>query len=164
MEKEVAEKYRSITKALIEKNKSITVMESCTGGMIASLLTDTEGSSAVFKGSFVTYSNEAKIMQGVPEDIIKTYGVYSKETAKAMADAARNTFSSDIAIGVTGTFGNIDPNNADSTPGEVHFAIATDKETKAWSETLKPQNSRHAYKYAIALLIANELLSTCNLH
>ena len=47
---------------------------------------------------------------------------------------------------------------------DAYYLIATDKETKAWSETLKPQNSRHAYKYAIALLIANELLSTCNLH
>ncbi len=158
MENKVSELYRTITKSLIEKNRSITVMESCTGGMIASLLTDTEGSSAVFKGSYVTYSNEAKAMQGVPPKTIETFGVYSKETAIAMADAAKKAFNSDYAIGVTGTFGNVDPNNADSTPGEVHFAIASDSETKAWSETLDPEDSRHAYKLAIALLIAEKFM------
>ena len=132
-------------------------MESCTGGLIASLLTDTEGSSSVFKGSFVTYSNEAKIQQGVPSSTIEKYGVYSKETAIAMANAARTSFNSDLSIGVTGTFGNPDPANPDSIPGEVHFAISTPTESKSWSETLTPQPSRHAYKLTIALLIAAQL-------
>ena len=64
LEKKVRDKFRFITKTLIEKELTITTMESCTSGFIASLLTDTEGSSAIFRGAFVTYSNEAKIMQG----------------------------------------------------------------------------------------------------
>ena len=77
-------KYKELTLGLIRRGLTITTMESCTSGQIASLITDTEGSSAVLKGAFVTYSNEAKIMQGVPAAIIGTYGVYSAETASAM--------------------------------------------------------------------------------
>ena len=84
-ENEIRERYRLLTKKLIEKKLTITTMESATGGQIASLITDTEGSSSVLKGAFVTYCNEAKIMQGVPAETIKRYSVYSKETASAMA-------------------------------------------------------------------------------
>ncbi len=54
LEKEVREKYRKLTTLLIEQNISITTMESCTSGQVASLLTDTEGASAILKGAFVT--------------------------------------------------------------------------------------------------------------
>lgn len=84
-EADIRNDYRKLTKLLIEKNLTITTMESATSGQIASLITDTEGSSAVLKGAFVTYCNEAKIMQGVPAEVLDTYTVYSKETAEAMA-------------------------------------------------------------------------------
>ena len=80
----IREKYRQFTLWLIEQNRTVTSMESCTGGQIASLITDTEGSSAALKEAFVTYSNEAKIRQGVPAEVIETYGVYSEETAAAI--------------------------------------------------------------------------------
>ena len=80
-ESTVREKYRRLTLGLIENKLQITTMESCTSGQVASLLTDTEGSSAVVKGAFITYSNEAKIRQGVPAQLIEQYGVYSPETA-----------------------------------------------------------------------------------
>ena len=86
-EADIRNDYRKLTKLLIEKNLTITTMESATSGQIASLITDTEGSSAVLKGAFVTYCNEAKIMQGVPAEVLDTYTVYSKETAEAMARA-----------------------------------------------------------------------------
>ena len=57
-EKEIRADYRRLTKLLIEKKLTITTMESATSGQIASLITDTEGSSAVLKGAFVTYCNE----------------------------------------------------------------------------------------------------------
>ena len=102
-------------------------MESATSGQIASLITDTEGSSAVLKGAFVTYCNEAKIMQGVPAEIIDKYTVYSKETAGAMAKACRKAYNANIGIGVTGTMGNVDPANPNvSVPGQVYFAIDID--------------------------------------
>jgi PncC family amidohydrolase len=77
----VNEKFETITKLLISKKTTITTMESCTCGLIASLLTDTEGASAIMKGADITYSNEAKVMAGVAEAVINQYGVYSNETA-----------------------------------------------------------------------------------
>jgi len=112
-----------VTNILIEQNISISFMESCTAGLLASILTDTEGASAIFKGSDVTYSNEAKISAGVDEKIIKKYGVYSLECAEAMAFAIKNKYKSDIAVGITGSTGNIDPNNKDSSEGEAYFCI-----------------------------------------
>ena len=154
----VNEKYEAITKLLISKRITITTMESCTCGLIASLLTDTEGASAIMKGADITYSNEAKVMAGVPEAVINKYGVYSKETAKEMALKCRDRFGADIGIGITGSFGNADPNNADSVPGEVHFAIATGKELVAKSAAIPPQPTRHDYKLFAARLVADELL------
>ena len=122
-EKTVRKKYADLTKRLIAEGITITTMESCTSGQIASLITDTEGASAVLKGAFITYSNEAKIAQGVPRETIEKYGVYSAETAVAMAKACRDVMHADIGIGVTSSFGNVDPNNEDSLPGEVYFAI-----------------------------------------
>ena len=124
-EPEIRAHYEKLTKLLIEEHLTITTMESATAGQIASLITDTEGSSAVMKGAFITYSNEAKIQQGVPREIIETYSVYSHETAAAMARACLKAYGADIGIGVTGTMGNVDPANAEaSVPGEVYFAIA----------------------------------------
>lgn len=115
--------WDTVVKMLIRKGRTITAMESCTGGLIASLITGIEGSSQVFPGSFVTYSNESKTMQGVPSNTIEKYGVYSDETAVDMAEACYNIYETDIAIGVTGTFENPDPENADSVVGEVHTAV-----------------------------------------
>ena len=105
-------------------NLKISTMESCTGGKICDLLTDIEGCSSVLEGGYVTYTNEQKIRCGVPKDIIDFYGVYSTKCAEAMAKACKNNTNSDIGIGVTGTFGNIDNNNSDSQIGEIYYAIA----------------------------------------
>ncbi|MBO6108786.1 MAG: CinA family protein, partial [Eubacterium sp.] len=80
IESEIIEKYHQLTEILIERELTIAAMESCTGGLIGALLSDKEGASAVVPGGFFTYSNETKILSGVPEDVIEKYGVYSKET------------------------------------------------------------------------------------
>ena len=113
----------SIIKKLIETHTSISTMESCTSGMIASLITDTEGASAIFPGGFVTYLNETKILIGVDAKVIEKYGVYSRECAEDMAQTAQEKLHTDIAIGITGTTGNVDQNNADSVQGQVYFCI-----------------------------------------
>lgn len=112
-----------VTKRLIEKNLSISTMESCTSGLIASTITDTEGASGILQGSAITYSNKYKIVEGVSEKIIDKYGVYSAETAKEMASAANRKYLSKISIGVTGSAGRIDPNNADSISGIIYYCI-----------------------------------------
>ena len=150
-EQTIRQDYRHLTLALIEKKLSITTMESATSGQIASLITDTEGASAVMKGAFITYSNEAKVMQGVPAEVIETYSVYSKETASAMAEACRKAYSADIGIGVTGTMGNVDPANAQaSIPGQVYFAISRKGDVRSFYVELPAQPSRLMYKLAVA--------------
>ena len=153
----VHDAYRAITKALIEKNISITTMESCTAGLIASLITDTEGSSAILKGAYITYSNQAKVQAGVPAEIIEKFGVYSQETADAMASACRKAFGADIGIGVTGSMGNVDPANGDSVPGEVYFAIDFRGDVKSHHIKILPQESRFDYKLAVADKVVKEL-------
>lgn len=153
------EKFERVTKTLIEKHLTVSTMESCTAGLIASLLTDTEGASAVFPGGLVTYSNLTKERSGVPEETISAFGVYSKETAAAMADAAAANFATDYAVGVTGTLGRPDPNNEDSVPGEVHFAIHTPGSTVPETITRLTAKTRAEAKRLVADRIADALLA-----
>ena len=158
-EEEVRKGYNELTKRLIEKNRTITTMESCTSGQVASLITDTEGASAILKGAYVTYSNEGKIKCGVPKETIDTYGVYSRETAIEMARACKASYQSDYSVGVTGSMGNVDPANADSVPGKVYFAIGTpDGEILDFYRELPPQDTRIRYKMLVAKEILAELM------
>ena len=91
-----------VIKLLTEKNKTISTMESCTGGGIANAITNIEGSSEVFKFGAVTYSNEYKIKFGVTKNTLDKYTVYSKETAKEMAKSVSDFAMSSFGIGVTG--------------------------------------------------------------
>jgi nicotinamide-nucleotide amidase len=84
----------------------ITTAESCTGGLIAGLLTAIGGSSDVVDGGAVTYSNAAKTrMLGVPAELIATHGAVSEPVARAMAEGAKATAAVDLGIAVTGVAG-----------------------------------------------------------
>ncbi len=155
----VRRKYNALTRALLDRQVTISTMESCTAGQIASLITDTEGSSAILKAAYVTYSNEAKVQAGVPRNVIDEFGVYSIQTALAMAQACRTNIGADIGVGITGSFGNVDPNNDDSTPGEVFFAISTAKGTQGFHCTVPPQDSRLSYKLYMADVVADSIMS-----
>lgn len=162
-EKSVRAKYAHLTALLINRGLTITTMESATAGQIASLITDTQGASAVLKGAYVTYSNEAKVACGVPAQVIDDYGVYSNECASVMARACAQAFCADIGIGVTGTFGNVDPANADSVAGQVHFAFCFGGAlrglcSQAFTCDLAPEQDRLSYKLACAGLVLDELL------
>lgn len=156
--KNCAEKYERITKKLIEKKMTVTTMESCTSGTVASLLTDTEGSSAILKGARITYSNEEKIAARVPKEAIERYGVYSDKVAALMARKARENMKADIGIGVTGSFANVDPKNPDSVPGEVRFAINIGGNEHVYMLKGIPFDKRHYAKLYVAERIADELL------
>ena len=158
-EADVRENYKKLTLLLIERGLSITTMESATSGQIASLITDTEGASAIFKGAYITYCNQAKIMHGVPQDVIEKYSVYSRETADAMAKACTESYKADIRIGVTGTTGNVDPANPDaSVPGEVFFSILYKGKLYSFQEKIGSLSTRLAYKMAVADKIYKELI------
>ena len=106
---------------LKERGLTVAVMESCTGGLLASSLTDVPGSSDYFKGGLVTYTAEAKQRYGVPGDVLLANGLVSEETARAMAAAVRKELSADIGVGITGVAG---PEPHDGQPvGRVHVAL-----------------------------------------
>jgi nicotinamide-nucleotide amidase len=89
-----------------KRRLKIATAESCTGGLVAGLLTSIAGSSDVFERGFVTYSNEAKVeLLGVAEDTLKSSGAVSAETARAMAEGALKHSHADIAVSVTGVAG-----------------------------------------------------------
>lgn len=102
----------------------IATAESCTGGLIAALLTEIPGSSDVVERGFVTYSNEAKIdLLGVPRATLDSVGAVSRETALAMAAGALANARAEIAVAVTGVAG--PGGGSDGKPvGLVHLAVA----------------------------------------
>jgi nicotinamide-nucleotide amidase len=89
-----------------DRNATVTTAESCTGGLLAKMLTDEPGSSDHFKQGWVTYSNLAKYERlGVPEDVINVYGAVSEPVVEKMAKAARRLAKSDYALAVSGVAG-----------------------------------------------------------
>lgn len=87
---------------LIKNHISISTMESCTGGLLASLITDIPDASTILKFSAVTYSTEYKIKMGVPKEVIDKYTVYSQEVSIEMAKAISKFTDSDLGVGITG--------------------------------------------------------------
>lgn len=97
---------RQLQKTLTSKNLTISVAESCTGGLLSSCLTSIDGASNYFSYGFITYSNQAKKdLLNVPSQIIEQYGAVSKETAEAMAVGALDKAHSSIAVAITGIAG-----------------------------------------------------------
>ena len=93
-------------KILAERNKTISVAESCTGGLLSSLLTDVSGSSSYIKANFVTYANEAKSKYlGVSEETLEKYGAVSVQTAGEMVKGLLQSTGTDYAIATTGIAG-----------------------------------------------------------
>ncbi|MCM1052353.1 MAG: CinA family protein [Ruminococcus sp.] len=91
-----------IVKYLIDNKITIATMESCTGGLLASLITDIPGASDILKFSAVTYSSEYKIKMGVNSETIDKYTVYSEEVANEMAYNIANFSNSFLGVGITG--------------------------------------------------------------
>ena len=97
---------REIIEKLIEKKIVVSTAESCTGGMIASAITDVPGSSTIFGYGMVTYSNEAKRMiLGVKKETLDRVGAVSEETAFEMAKGLKRVSVADVAVSVTGIAG-----------------------------------------------------------
>ncbi len=115
----------SLGQQLLNRSMKITTAESCTGGGLSFAITGAPGSSAWFQEGFVTYSNRAKSeLLGVSESILSKYGAVSSETARAMAEGAKNRAHADFAISITGIAG---PNGGTSEKpvGLVWFGFYT---------------------------------------
>lgn len=114
---------KEIVERLEELNKTISTMESCTGGGVANAITNVEGASAVLKFSAVTYCNEYKIKMGVDKDIIDKYTVYSMETADEMSKNISNFANSNYGVGITGQINMVDPNNKTGEDDKIYISI-----------------------------------------
>ncbi|MCJ2113929.1 CinA family protein [Methylobacterium sp. E-025] len=115
----------ALVRAYAEAGTRIATAESCTGGLVAGLLTAVPGSSAVVERGFVTYSNEAKSEAiGVPAALIGAHGAVSEAVARAMAGGALAASRADVAVAITGIAG-----PGGGSPGKpvglVHFGLAT---------------------------------------
>ena len=120
-----------VGKTLAQKGMTLAVAESCTGGLVADLITDVPGASEYFDRGVVAYSNRSKQeVLGVPQDTLKAHGAVSGQTATAMAEGIRKNSQATIGIGITGIAG-----PGGGTPekpiGTVHIAVATPEGTEA---------------------------------
>ena len=115
---------QSLFKLMKEKGTLLATAESCTGGLLGAMITDVPGSSAVYLGGFITYSNAQKISQlGVQEATLKQYGAVSPQTAKQMAENALTRTGATVAISLTGIAGP-DGGTADKPVGLVYTALS----------------------------------------
>jgi len=115
----------AVSRLLESKNLTLALAESCTGGLVAELVSAHAGASAVFLGGAVTYANQAKTtLVHVPEALIAEHGAVSAEVARAMAEGARRVFGSDVALALTGIAG--PGGGTEQKPvGLVHYAVST---------------------------------------
>ena len=95
-----------LAELLISCHLTLATAESCTGGLIANIITDRPGSSGYFAGGIIAYSNAVKCsLLGVPAEILEQYGAVSTQVAEAMAAGARKILNTDIAVSATGIAG-----------------------------------------------------------
>lgn len=97
---------KTLAQILLSRNWTVSLAESCTGGLVCAALTELAGSSEWFEGGYITYSNEAKTQcLGVPAALIESHGAVSEDVAKAMAEGARSHSGSNVAVSITGIAG-----------------------------------------------------------
>ena len=122
-----------IVNELRQRGLTVTFAESCTGGLLAKLITDVPGASAVFRGSVVSYSAEIKEkLLGVSPETVRIYGEVSRETALEMARGARRAIGADIAVSVTGSAGP-EPDEPGKPVGLIWLAADCDAGSRAVS-------------------------------
>ena len=117
---------KTLCKAVLDAlgDKTLATAESCTGGMIGSFLTAVPGSSRVYKGGIISYTNQVKEeLLGVPGDVLETFGAVSEQVAMAMAQGALARLHADVAVSVTGLAGP-DGDDRGNPVGTVFIAYA----------------------------------------
>ncbi|WP_232629819.1 CinA family protein [Methylobacterium sp. Leaf118] len=150
----------ALVKGYAASNKTIATAESCTGGLVAGLLTAVPGSSAVLERGFVTYSNAAKTdLVGVPADLIAAHGAVSAPVARAMAEGALAASRATVAVSVTGIAGP-GGGSAEKPVGLVHFALAakdapTRHVERRFGDPGRAEIRRLSVEQALALLEAS---------
>lgn len=150
---------KRIVEKLKEKSKTISTMESCTGGGVANSITNIEGASEVLKFSAVTYSNEFKIKMGVSSDIIDKYSVYSIETAMEMSKNISDFTNSNYGIGITGKLNRVDKNNLFGSDNTVYISIYDKDNNKFYNYNINvDKQSRKENKELVINLVIEKML------
>ncbi|MDH5244540.1 MAG: CinA family protein [Chloroflexota bacterium] len=139
-----------------ETGWTLATAESCTGGLVAHLLTEVPGSSACFRGALVTYANDSKVeVAGVPEATLASHGAVSAQVAVAMAEGARQRLRADVGIGVTGIAGP-GGGTAAKPVGLTYVAVADanghDVRRYTWTED-RAGNKRASAEAALILVL-----------
>ncbi|MBQ7828613.1 MAG: competence/damage-inducible protein A [Clostridia bacterium] len=151
----------AVARVLVERYKArgmtVAFAESCTAGLASKLVADVSGASAVLRGSAVTYATDSKTaVLGVPAEVIGEYGVYSEECAAAMATCARELYSSDVAVSVTGVAG---PGDDGDTPcGHVAIGVATAEGVRTLTVEFGRKRSRDVIRSLAAGRVLHEAL------
>ena len=147
---------RELGDVLRDKGLTVSVAESCTGGMVGALITDQPGSSAYFLGGVIAYADEVKRTQlGVPQAMLERAGAVSAEVAQAMAEGARSRFGTDLAVGVTGIAGP-DSDGSQKPVGLTYVAVASAAASHAHEYRFNGDrwsNRRQASVQALRLLV-----------
>lgn len=151
---------KKLVELLISKNKTISTMESCTGGGVANAITNIEGASSILKFSAVTYSNEFKIKMGVSSDIIDKYSVYSMEVANKMSKNISDFTSSDYGVGVTGKLNRVDENNPFGEDNIVFISIYDRKNNKYFNDRIKVLDKTRKENKEIVINRISKMLKT----
>ena len=128
---------KKIIEYLNINNKTVSTMESASGGYLASSITNISGSSLVFKFGAVTYSNEYKIKMGVDKELIANYSVYSLEVAKDMSFKISSFTNSNYGVGVTGKINAPDPNNDYGDDSTIYLSLYDKDKDKYYTKTIK---------------------------
>lgn len=138
------------------RNVKISCAESCTGGLVGATITEIPGSSEIFNGSAVTYSNEAKIkILSVREDTLKNFGAVSEQCALEMAEGALKIYDADFAVSTTGIAGP-DGGTELKPVGMVCFGVASRNGTRTFTEKFNGNRSEirnSAVKFALKKIL-----------
>lgn len=138
---------QAVARILLKKTMNVSVVESCTGGLVSSRLTDIAGSSAYIKENYVTYANEAKMkILGVKEETLKQYGAVSEQCAREMAEGLAQRTGCDVCLATTGIAG---PSGAtaDKNVGLMYVAVKNKYTTEVRKIELNPHHKRKTMKY-----------------
>ncbi len=131
-----------VVRLLGERGLHLATAESCTGGLVAKLLTDVSGASQVFGMGLVTYANEAKMKWlGVPAAMLEEHGAVSEPVARAMAEGVREVAGSDLGIGITGVAGPTG-GTPEKPVGLIYIALSDGKGT--WVRRMSPPGRVHS--------------------
>ena len=153
----IALAYNAVEK-LKEKQLSLAVAESCTGGWLSKILTEISGVSAIYKGGVCSYANEVKEnLLGVEKDTLEKFGAVSEQTAKQMSEGICSAMNTDVGIGITGIAGPLS-DNTEKPVGLIYVSITVSGKTNVtelrntFDGDVRTQNRYSAVKTALTLL------------